>query len=119
MSNEEFAEFFKQKTKQWAIDVINYLNILSPCPALQTIRYQLIKSATSTAANYRAACRGRSNAEFSAKISISLEEADESLFWLEMIEGCKIDNSSTLHTLKQEAEEIVKVLVKTRKNTPK
>jgi four helix bundle protein len=119
MSNEEFAEQFKQKTKGWAIEIINFLNILPPSPVMQTIRYQLIRSATSTAANYRAACRARSNAEFIAKISISLEEADESLFWLEMIEGCKIDESQTLHHLKEEAGHIIGILVKARKNTTK
>jgi four helix bundle protein len=79
MTNEEFAEFFKKKTKNWAINVIKYLNQIPDSPVMRNIRFQLIKSCTSTAANYRAACRGRSNAEFSSKISISLEEADESL----------------------------------------
>jgi 23S rRNA-intervening sequence protein len=78
MTNEEFAEFFKKKTKDWAIRMIKYLDTIRDSPAMRNIRFQLIKSATSTAANYRAACRGRSNAEFSSKISISLEEADES-----------------------------------------
>ena len=119
MTNEEFAEFFKKKTKNWAIRIIKYLDMIRDSPAMRNIRFQLIKSATSTAANYRAACRGRSNAEFSAKISISLEEADESLFWLEMIEGCEIDNSQELKELQDEGNIIVGVLVKARKNTEK
>ena len=119
MTNEEFAEFFKKKTKGWAILVIKYLNKIPDSPVMRNIRFQLIKSATSTAANYRAACRGRSNAEFSSKISISLEEADESLFWLEMIEGCEIDNSIELKELQNEANSIIGVLVKARKNTEK
>ena len=119
MTNEEFAEFFKKKTKDWAIRIIKYLDKIRDSSVMRNIRFQLIKSATSTAANYRAACRGRSNAEFSAKISISLEEADESLFWLEMIEGCEIDNSKELKELQEEANVIVGVLVKARKNTQK
>ena len=119
MSNEEFAEFFKMKTKEWAIKVVMYINKLPDSPIMRNIRFQLIKSCTSVAANYRAACRGRSNAEFSAKISISLEEADESLFWLEMIEGCKIDNSEELAELKKESNVIIGILVKARKNTEK
>jgi four helix bundle protein len=62
---------------------------------------------------------GRSNAEFSSKISISLEEADESLFWLEMIEGCGIDKSTELKELQSESNSIIGVLVKARKNTEK
>lgn len=117
MTNEEFGEFFKTKT--WAIKVIKLLGILQDSPTLRVIRFQLIKSATSTAANYRATCRARSNAEFVSKISICIEEADESLFWLEMIEGCDIDQSSQLKSLQSEATEIVSVLVKARKNTDK
>ena len=119
MTNEEFAEFFKKKTKEWAIRVIKYLEKIPDSPTMRTVRFQLIKSATSTAANYRAACRGRSNAEFVSKISITLEEADESLFWLEMIEGCGIDKSAELTDLQKIASEIVSVLVRTRKNTEK
>ena len=119
MTNEAFAEFFKDRTKNWAIQVIKYLETIPPSPTFQVIRFQLVKSATSTAANYRAACRARSNAEFISKISISLEEADESLFWLEIIEGTQINSSEKLIALQQEAQEIVSVLAKTRKNTQK
>ena len=119
MTNAEFAEFFKNKTKKWAIEVIKYLDKIPDSPVMRNIRFQLIKSCTCVAANYRAACRGRSNAEFSSKISISLEEADESLFWLEMIEGCGIDNSSTLKELQNESNAIIGVLIKARMNTTK
>lgn len=116
MTNTEFGEILKQRTKDWAIATINYLNKIPDSPTMRNVRFQLIKSCTSTAANYRAACRGRSNAEFFAKISICLEEADESLFWLEMIEGCNIDKSEELLKLQKEANEIVGILVKTRKS---
>ena len=121
MTNQEFSTYFKDKTKNFAVRVIKYLEKLENSPSLRVIRYQLIKSATSTAANYRAACRARSNAEFHAKISISLEEADESLFWLEMIEDTGLDNikKSPLKDLMKEATEIVSVLAKARKNTKK
>jgi four helix bundle protein len=119
MTNEEFAEFFKNKTKNWAIKTINYLNTIPDSPVMRNIRFQLIKSCTSVAANYRAACRGRSNAEFYSKISISLEEADESLFWFEMIEGCEIDKSIILKELQEESRAIIGVLVKARMNTSK
>ncbi len=121
MTNEEFSNYFKNKTKAFAVAVIKYLDQLKDSSTLRIIKYQLIKSATSTAANYRAACRARSIAEFHSKISISLEEADESLFWLEMIEDTGLDKlkDSSLKYLMKEAIEIVSVLAKARKNTKK
>lgn len=116
MTNEEFAEIFKARTKKWAIETVKYVMTLPETPATRVIRYQLIKSSTSTAANYRAACRGRSKPEFYAKIGIALEEADESLFWMEFIQESEIDNSTKLHELMKEALEIVSVLAKIRKN---
>ncbi len=119
MKNEEFAERFKSRTKKWAIEVVQYVMNLSETPVIRVIRYQLIKSSTSTAANYRAACRGRSSAEFYAKIGISLEEGDESLFWMEFIHESGIDDSPQLHALMGECLEIVSVLAKTRKSAGK
>lgn len=119
MTNEEFGGYFRKRTKQWAIRVVKYVMTLQDSPVVRVVRYQLIKSATSTAANYRAACRARSNAEFHSKISISLEEADESLFWLEFIQEYGIDDSPELHDLMKENEEIIAVLSTARKNTEK
>ena len=117
MTKEEFNENFRRRTKKFAVDVINYLSGLPPLKSMRVIDYQLTKSATSIAANYRAACRGRSKAEFHAKISIVVEEADESQFWLEMIEDLKIDNSDELKRLQNEALEILKVCSKARGNS--
>lgn len=119
MTNEEFGEYFRKRTKAWAIRVVKYVMTLSESPVVRVVRYQLIKSATSTAANYRAACRARSNAEFHSKISVSLEEADESLFWLEFIQDYGLDNSDELKYLIKENEEIIAVLATARKNTEK
>ncbi|MFD2246713.1 four helix bundle protein [Pontibacter ruber] len=74
---------------------------------------------TSVAANYRAACRARSSAEFHSKISIVIEEADESLFWVELLEESGTSTSASVLNLKKEATEILSVLAKARKNTPK
>ena len=119
MTNEEFAEYFKARTKRWAIEVVKYVMSLTETPVLRVVRYQLIKSSTSTAANYRAACRGRSAAEFQSKVGIALEEADESLFWLEFIQESGIDDSPKLNELMKENTEIVSILAKTRKNSGK
>ena len=76
-----------------------------------------MRSASSTGANYRAACRARSKAEFYAKLSITIEEVDESLFWMEILVESTIIPANRLESLMQEATEIVKVLSKARKNT--
>lgn len=82
----------------------------------RTTKNQLIRSATSTAANYRAACRARSAAEFHAKISIVIEEADETLFWFEILEETSILPPPVLMDLKKEATEILSIMAKARKN---
>jgi four helix bundle protein len=76
---------------------------------------QLFKSGTSLAANYRAACRGRSKAEFIAKLGIVEEEADETLFWLEVIEEMKIFDPSAVDSLMQECDEIIAIMVSSAK----
>lgn len=75
---EIFIENLKKRTKKFAVDVIVFCNSLKPSKASSVITYQLVKSSTSTGANYRAACRARSKAEFFSKICIVVEEADES-----------------------------------------
>jgi four helix bundle protein len=75
----------------------------------------LVKAASSTGANYRAACRGRFDNEFFSKICVVVEEADESLFWLEVIEDSGLSNNpKELNRLLEEATEIVKIVSKTK-----
>ncbi|MFD0963127.1 four helix bundle protein [Pseudofulvibacter geojedonensis] len=90
MSKLEFIEVFKKRTKKLSIDIILLLNTQKKSPAINVITYQLIKSATSTAANYRASCIARSKKEFYAKMSITAEEADETVFWLEILLDSKL-----------------------------
>ncbi|MBR5957895.1 MAG: four helix bundle protein, partial [Salinivirgaceae bacterium] len=80
----------------------------------QVIGKQLLRSATSVGANYRAACRARSDNEFLSKISIVIEEADESEFWIELLIESNIIPKERLADLLQEAEEIVKIMVASR-----
>lgn len=117
MNQEDFNEQFRQRTKKFAVGVIKYCNSLPQTPATRVITYQLVKSTTSVAANYRAACRARSKAEFHAKMSIVVEEGDESQLWLEMIEDAEIDSSAERTRLQQEALEIVKVCSKVRSSS--
>jgi four helix bundle protein len=79
------AEEFKARTKAFAIRIIRLVEQLPQGRSLDTIGRQLIRSGTSVGANYRAACRARSRAEFVAKIGIVEEEADETIYWLELL----------------------------------
>ena len=119
VSNYAFAEGFKLRTKTFAMRVIKLFQSLPNKAEAQIMGKQLLRSATSVAANYRAACRARSAAEFAAKIGIMLEEADESLFWLEMLEESDIVPAQRLSHLKQEATELTAILSSIRKSSTK
>ena len=116
MSYEQpFNDFFRKKTKDFAIQIIKYSSKLPKTDEIRVVKNQLLRSATSTAANFRAACRARSEAEHYAKMCIVVEEADESAFWLEILEEAELDNSPKLIELKNEANHIVSIAAKTRK----
>ena len=75
----------KSRTKQFALVVMRLCRTLPQSPEARIISRQLLRSATSVGANYRAVCRARSTADFTSKLGLVLEEADESLFWLELL----------------------------------
>jgi four helix bundle protein len=105
----------KQRTKQFAIDVIRYCRKLPKGEEFSVIKYQLIKAATSTAANYRASQRAKSKADFINKMGTVEEEADESLFWLECLRELATREHSELSRLLREANELVSIFVSSRK----
>jgi four helix bundle protein len=109
--NTDFADAFKLRTKKQSVAIIKFLKTIKSNEEMLVIKHQLIKSATSTAANYRAACRGKSKADFIAKLGIVNEEADETVFWLEVIEDLDY-KSEQLNLLKKESEEILKIVAK-------
>ena len=78
------AEELKDRTKKFALRIIRVIRSLPTGPEGRIIGHQLLRSGMSVAANYRAVCRARSRPEFLAKLSIVIEEADESAFWLEL-----------------------------------
>ena len=103
-------EEFKTRTKKFAIDTFTFLNEIEKNKAVDVISYQLFKSSSSVAANYRAVCRGKSDADFLNKLKVVDEEADESLFWLEFIKDLNIDcNKTELEKLIKEADELVAI----------
>ena len=118
MKNEktDFIERLKSRTKQLAIDVVLFYDGIKKTDSTRIIGKQMIRSVTSTAANYRAACVARSQREFFSKMSIVVEEADETLFWLEMLRDTKYVPEKQVTPFIEETLEIVKIVSKARKS---
>ncbi len=105
----EQAELLKLRTMKFALDVSAILRRLPSDEPGPTVTRQMAKAATSTAANYRAACRARSHAAFTSKMGIVAEECDESCFWLEFIAGSDLARGAELHRLRAEARALVAI----------
>jgi len=105
------AEALKVRTKEFALRVLRLYRSLPHTEEARILGRQILRSGTSIGANYRAACRGRSRAEFAAKLGIVLEEADETVFWLELIQDASIVPKEKLSALTKEANEIVAIIV--------
>ena len=120
LSNQEFNEKMREQTKQLALQIIALSDKLPNKESARVINRQLLRSATSIAANFRAACRGRSKAEFYSKVCIVVEEADETQFWLELLADSKLidNNHSDVNKLMSEASEILAITtsIKTKLN---
>jgi four helix bundle protein len=106
----------KARTKEFALRVIRLVDVMPTSVKGRAIANQIMRSATSVAANYRAACRARSRAEFIAKIGVVEEEADETAFWLELIVDANIRTPKQIAALLQEANELVAIMAASRKS---
>ena len=102
---------FQKRTKQFALDVIHFVESLPHQSTRSVLVQQLLHAATSVAANYRAACRARSTADFLSKLGIVEEEADESRFWLELLQESGLVKDARAARLMQEADEITAMTV--------
>ncbi len=102
---------FKDRTKQIALRVIRLVESLPDSNTAQIIGKQLLRSATSVGANYRAACRGKSTADILHKLAIVEEEADESLYWLELLIESEIVTEKKLSVLMSDINETVAMTV--------
>jgi len=102
-------EQLKARTKKFALDVIVLVSKLPRTLVTEIIGRQLVRCSTLVGANYLAACRGRSRAEFSAKAAVALEEADESLYWLEILRDSGIYSEVSVDVLISEADELVAI----------
>jgi four helix bundle protein len=105
------SEAMKHRTKQLALVVIRFCRTLPQSPEARTISRQLLRSATSVAANYRAVCRARSTADFTSKLGLVLEEADETLFWLELLVDAGVARREQVAVPLDEANQLVSIFV--------
>ena len=101
----------KRRTKTFALDVIKFVESLPKGKITEIIGRQLLRSGTSVGANYRAACRARSSADFIAKMGVVEEEADESIYWLELLVESGIVSSDRVVSLRKEADELLAITV--------
>jgi four helix bundle protein len=104
-------EQFKARTRQLALEIIRSVESLPRSRTADVIGRQLLRSGTSIGANYRAACRGKSKADVISKLTIVEEEADETIYWLELLIESKIVEPSRVDSLMKEANEIVAMVV--------
>jgi four helix bundle protein len=107
MSNEDL----KMRTKKFALRIIKLVESLPNTPTARVIGNQLLRCRTSVAANYRAACRARSKADFISKMGIVEEENDESAFWIEMLVDTDLVKKTKVVDLQDEAEQLTKIFV--------
>lgn len=108
-----------KRTKIFALRVLKLVNSLPITAAGRAVANQLVRSATSVGANYRAACRSRSRAEFAAKIGTVAEEADESLYWLEIISEGGLLPLNKVELLLREADELTAIFTEARRTASK
>lgn len=115
-------EELRDRTRKYAIRVVTLFRALPKTDEARIIGRQLLRSATSVAANYRAVCRARSHAEFVAKIGIVVEEMDETMFWLEFLGEVDIIAPSRLSDLVKEGNELLAIVAasqRTARNRPR
>src|SRR5438094_8985567 len=110
------TEELKQRTKSFAVRVTRLVDALPNTVKGRAIANQIMRSATTIGANYRAACRARSRAEFIAKIGVVEEEADETAFWLELIVDTALVTEAKIRPLLAEAGELVAIMAASRKS---
>ena len=113
---KEAVSDLKNRTKRFALNVIEFVNTMPKTSSGQILGKQLLRAATSVGANYRASCKSRSRAEFIAKIGIVEEEADECCYWLELILESKHANETIIKPLINEANAITAIMAASRKS---
>ena len=109
MDRLDQAKRLQDRRKKFAVRVIKAFTRLPKNEATRTVDRQFLRSGTSLAANYRAACRARSAADFISKIAIVTEETDETLFWFELLVESNLINVKLVEPLMSECDELLKI----------
>jgi four helix bundle protein len=110
---------FRERTFRFGIRCVRLVESLPKSVAAQTIGKQLLKAATSVGANYRAATRGRSRADFVSRMGIVEEECDEALYWIDVLVELRVISSKRVEELRGEANEIISITVSSIKTARK
>ncbi len=111
-----YREELKARLRRFALNLLELSKQTSFNSESKVLMNQLLRSGTSVYANYRAACRARSKAEFFSKLSIVVEEADETEMWLDLVISSKVNESDLARNLYSESLEILKIMSKARKS---
>ena len=118
MGNDDWLKYkiqIRERLREFVLNILKLSEMLPDTTRSRVINYQITKSGTSVYANYRAALRGRSKAEFFSKLSISVEESDETEMWLELIICSEIFDNTFIRNLHTESIELLKILSNMRK----
>jgi four helix bundle protein len=112
-----FGDNLRARTRQFALDVVSFCVRLPSDDLCRVVRPQLLRAATGVAANYRAACRSRSRKEFAARLSVVIEESDESELWLDVLQVNQRGASEEIQRLMAEASELTAIMAASRSTT--
>ena len=107
----------RARTRQFALDVVSFCVRLPSDDLCRVVRPQLLRAATGVAANYRAACRSRSRREFASRLSVVIEEADESELWLDVLKVNQRGAAGEVQRLMAEASELTAIMAASRSTT--
>jgi four helix bundle protein len=110
MNHLEFGLAMQRRTKGLALALVHLFQQLPHTEEARILGRQLLRAGTGVAANYRACCRAKSRPDFVAKLATTTEEADETVFWLELLEEAQVAPTTQTQPLRQEAEEILRML---------
>ena len=110
-SDRIMQELIKKRTKGIGLEIIDLVNELPRNQSAKIISSQILRSATSIGANYRAACRAKSTADFINKLKIVEEESDETYYWLELLEESGLVKADRVSKIKTEVDEITSIIV--------
>jgi len=111
----DFNEIFRERTRNLALAVIRLYGLFKIREETRIIGKQILRCSTSVAANFRAACRARSRAEYFSKMCIVVEECDETLFWFELIEATGLLKTTQINDLIVETRKMLSAFAKTKK----